>query len=80
MIWIRCSVHTSDCEVVVVVVSEGYSADHDCDNTAHAEKLGHNVTQDAKNIGEGYLGDLAVDKEPAFFEYPGAEKCSEDAD
>ena len=52
--------HTSHCEVVVVVVGEGDSANHDCDDSAHAEELGHNVTQDAKNVGEGDLSNLAI--------------------
>lgn len=50
--------HASDSEVVVVVVSQHYTADHDCDDTGHIEKLCHDVAQNTKNVSKCYLGDL----------------------
>ena len=65
--------HACHCEVVVVVVGQHYSAHHHCNHATHLEELGHHVTQDAEDVGEGHLGHRVLGQEPAFLEDPGAE-------
>lgn len=71
--------HTSHCQIVVVVVGQGYPTHHYCYDSAHLEELGHYVAENAENVGEGYLGHFALTEETTFFEYPGAEESSKNA-
>lgn len=69
--------HASNCEIVVVVVSQHYPTDHDCDDPTHLEELSHDVAEDAEDVGEGHLCNLVVDQVPAVLEDVGAEQSSE---
>lgn len=60
--------HPSNCQIVIIVMSQHHSTDHDCYNSRHIEKLGHDIAQQTKNIDKNHLRDLALHQKSTMFE------------
>ena len=60
--------HAAGGEVVEVVVREKDPANQHGDHPAHIQSLRDDIAQNAEQVGDGNLGDFAVDQEPEISE------------
>lgn len=77
---VRSGMHTSDGEVVEVIVGQNHTANQDSNDAAHSEELSHHITQNSKDVSKGDLRDLIFYKEAAFLEDIWTQQGSEDPD
>ena len=71
--------HTSDCQIVVIIVSQSHSTDEHRNDSAHPKKLSQHVTQYSKDISKGDLSNLIFCEKSAFFEDIRAQQSSKDS-
>lgn len=64
--------HTSDCQIVEVIMSQSDSADENRDHTTHVEVLSDHIAKNTKKIGNNNLKNLAFCQISQFAENEGA--------